>query len=178
MDWFQANYLDGAVDRRRRPAAAPLLADDLSGLPPALLLTGGFDPLRDEGDHYAAKLAAAGVTVDHRQYRHWSMVSRTSSHSAAAAPPRPRLRVGAEAHTEPRLRRCTTPVPCPRGHETQKNASYDLKPPIAGRNMFIQIGLTAVVVVFAVALVALHRDVWRQEASGARRSRSAWPRAS
>jgi acetyl esterase len=68
MDWFQANYLEGASIGDDDPHVAPLLAEDLSGLPPALLLTGGFDPLRDEGDQYAAKLAAAGVTVDHRQY--------------------------------------------------------------------------------------------------------------
>jgi len=68
MGWFQANYLEGASIDDDDPRVAPLLAEDLSGLPPALLLTGGFDPLRDEGDQYAAKLAAAGVTVDHRQY--------------------------------------------------------------------------------------------------------------
>ncbi|MBB5164805.1 alpha/beta hydrolase [Mycobacterium sp. AZCC_0083] len=68
MGWFQANYLEGASIDDTDQRVAPLLAEDLSGLPPALLLTGGFDPLRDEGDQYAAKLAAAGVTVDHRQY--------------------------------------------------------------------------------------------------------------
>jgi acetyl esterase len=68
MDWFHAHYLEGAPIDPADPRVAPLLAEDLSGLPPALLLTGGFDPLRDEGNQYAAKLAAAGVTVDHRQY--------------------------------------------------------------------------------------------------------------
>jgi acetyl esterase len=47
---------------------SPLLAEDLSGLPPALLLTGGFDPLRDEGKQYAQAMRAAGVMVDHREF--------------------------------------------------------------------------------------------------------------
>jgi len=68
MDWFHAQYLEGAPIDGADPRVAPLLADDFSGLPPALLLTGGFDPLRDEGNQYAAALAAAGVPVDHRHY--------------------------------------------------------------------------------------------------------------
>ena len=47
---------------------SPLLADDLSGLPPAMLVTAGFDPLRDEGRQYAEALRAAGNAVDAREF--------------------------------------------------------------------------------------------------------------
>lgn len=68
IDWFRDNYLAGSRLDRSDPRISPLLADDLSGLPPAMVLTGGFDPLRDEGNQYADALAAAGVPVDHRQF--------------------------------------------------------------------------------------------------------------
>ena len=53
---------------RADPRVSPLLADDLSGLPPAMLVTAGFDPLRDEGRQYAEALRAAGNSVDAREY--------------------------------------------------------------------------------------------------------------
>jgi acetyl esterase len=67
MRWFYEQYLrtpDDAADWR----VSPLLASDLSRLPPAYVLTAGYDPLCDEGDAYAARLAAAGVPVTHRRF--------------------------------------------------------------------------------------------------------------
>jgi acetyl esterase len=67
MDWFTRMYCPDAA-HRSDPRLSPLLAKDLSGLPPAYVVTAGFDPLRDEGKAYADKLDAAGVPVTHVHY--------------------------------------------------------------------------------------------------------------
>lgn len=69
MDWYKNHYLPPGIDRTD-PRVSPLLADDLSGLPPAYIAVAGFDPLRDEGEAYAARLREAGVKVTVRRHRH------------------------------------------------------------------------------------------------------------
>ncbi|WP_187640232.1 alpha/beta hydrolase [Bosea sp. F3-2] len=64
VEWFYGHYLPDR-ERASEIAASPLLTDDFANLPPATVLTAEFDPLRDEGDAYAAALAAAGVPVEH-----------------------------------------------------------------------------------------------------------------
>jgi acetyl esterase len=63
--WFASQWVSDAA-MLADPRVSPLLEPDLGGLPPALVVTAEHDILRDEGDAYAARLAAAGVQVTHR----------------------------------------------------------------------------------------------------------------
>jgi acetyl esterase len=64
-EWYRSQYLAGQAVT---PLAAPLTAPDLSGLPPALILGAGLDPLVDDARRYARRLEDAGVAVSYREY--------------------------------------------------------------------------------------------------------------
>jgi acetyl esterase len=67
MEWFFDHYIPNAKDRES-PDASPIRAKSFANLPPAVVLTAEHDVLRDEGEEYAKKLAAADVPVTHKRF--------------------------------------------------------------------------------------------------------------
>ncbi len=87
MRWFWDQYVPNAAERTH-PLASPLRAESLAGLPPAFILTAGYDPLRDEGEAYAERLSQAGVRTRLERYEsliHGFISFATQVPSAAAA---------------------------------------------------------------------------------------------
>ncbi len=67
LDWILTQYITDPSEARD-PRVAPILASDFSGLPPAFLITAGYEIMRDDAEHYGELLRAAGVPVDLHRY--------------------------------------------------------------------------------------------------------------
>lgn len=70
MRWFIEHYLENP-EQAKDPRASPLLSEDVSGLPPALVITADLDPLVDEGNAYARRLEEAGVPTELHCFEGW-----------------------------------------------------------------------------------------------------------
>lgn len=67
MEWFWNHYIPD-LQARKNPYAAPIYAENFKNLPPAIVITAGLDPLRDEAEDYVSKLVKAGVEVVFKRY--------------------------------------------------------------------------------------------------------------
>lgn len=87
MEWFRGHYLN-SLEEAKTPDVSPLFAKSLANLPPALVITAEFDPLREEGEAYAKRLAEEGVPVQCSRYNgmihpFWSMQGVTDAADTA-----------------------------------------------------------------------------------------------
>jgi acetyl esterase len=67
IGWFKGHYLTGCEERADEPYCSPIHMADLEGLPPAIIVTAEYDPLRDEGEAYGVRLEEAHVPADVRR---------------------------------------------------------------------------------------------------------------
>ncbi len=101
VDWYRQHYLANPGDAAH-PLASPLRAESLAGLPPALVITAEYDPLRDQGEAYARRLADEGVPVELSRYRgmahgFFTMIGTLGASRAAIAQAASRLRAWFDA---------------------------------------------------------------------------------
>ncbi len=94
--WYRRHYLTNPGDAAN-PLASPLRAESLAGLPPALVITAEYDPLRDQGEAYARRLAGDGVEVELSRYPgmahgFFTMAGTVDASGAAIAQAASRLR--------------------------------------------------------------------------------------
>jgi acetyl esterase len=68
MQWYDAHYFGSSQTARTDPRVSPIYADNLGSVAPALFFTAGFDPLRDEGEAFAAAMKAAGNRAELRRF--------------------------------------------------------------------------------------------------------------
>ena len=101
VDWYRQHYLANPGDAAH-PLASPLRAESLVGLPPALVITAEYDPLRDQGEAYARRLADEGVPVELSRYLgmahgFFTMIGTLGASRAAIAQAASRLRAWFDA---------------------------------------------------------------------------------
>jgi acetyl esterase len=101
VDWYRRHYLANPGDAAH-PLASPLRAESLAGLPPALVITAEYDPLRDQGEAYARRLADEGVPVELSRYPgmahgFFTMIGTLGASRAAIAQAASRLRAWFDA---------------------------------------------------------------------------------
>jgi acetyl esterase len=105
--WYRQHYLTDPGDAAN-PLASPLRAERLAGLPPALVITAEYDPLRDQGEAYARRLADEGVQVELSRYPgmahgFFTMVGTVDASRAAIEQAASRLRAWFDIAAAPRL---------------------------------------------------------------------------